>query len=291
MHDVPNQGYSPNARFLMGDVSGNPSIKQRVGNAVGVSIATHFAVFGLLIFIALRAPDVFAPVVERIDLPDFIWTKVEGPGGGGGGGGNRNPEPPRKAEMPGKEKTTVPVQKPPDVTPDPPKQEPKPDASLTIPAQQVSAGVQELPGTLSGLPSAITPSQGLGTGGGAGTGSGTGIGPGQGSGLGPGSGGGTGGGVYRPGNGVVSPRLILEVKPNYTAEAMRAKIQGVVTLEAVVMPDGSVGNVQIIRSLDNTFGLDEEAKKTVRKWRFAPGTRLGQPVPVLVEIEITFTLR
>jgi protein TonB len=72
---------------------------------------------------------------------------------------------------------------------------------------------------------------------------------------------------------------------------MRAKIQGVVTLEAVVMPDGSVGNVQIIRSLDPTFGLDEEAKKTVRKWRFSPGSRLGQPVAVLVEIEMTFTLR
>ena len=88
-----------------------------------------------------------------------------------------------------------------------------------------------------------------------------------------------------------SPRLLQEVKPNYTADAMRAKIQGVVTLEAVVNPDGSVGNVSIVRSLDPTFGLDQEAIKTVRKWRFAPGTRFGQPVPVLVEIEMTFTLR
>ena len=39
------------------------------------------------------------------------------------------------------------------------------------------------------------------------------------------------------------------------------------------------------------FGLDQEALKTVRLWRFAPGTMAGQPVPVLVEIELAFTLR
>jgi TonB family protein len=64
-----------------------------------------------------------------------------------------------------------------------------------------------------------------------------------------------------------------------------------VVMNAVVMPDGSVGNVQITRSLDPTFGLDQEAIKTVRNWRFRPGTRFGQPVAVLVEIELTFTLR
>ena len=56
-------------------------------------------------------------------------------------------------------------------------------------------------------------------------------------------------------------------------------------------PDGSVGDVQVVRSLDPTFGLDQEAIKAARQWRFAPGTRLGEPVPVLVTIELTFTLR
>ena len=136
-----------------------------------------------------------------------------------------------------------------------------------------------------------TASQGQGSGGGAGTGTGTGIGPGQGSGLGPGSGGGTGGGVYRPGNGVELPSVLREVKPKYTAEAMRAKVQGTVLLECVVLPDGSVGNVQVAKSLDSTFGLDQEAIKAAKEWRFRPGTRLGQPVAVLVTIELTFTLR
>jgi len=81
------------------------------------------------------------------------------------------------------------------------------------------------------------------------------------------------------------------VKPAYTAEAMRAKVQGTVWLQCVVMPDGSVSEVQITKSLDSTFGLDQEAIKAAKQWRFKPGMRQGEPVPVRVTIELTFTLR
>ena len=64
-----------------------------------------------------------------------------------------------------------------------------------------------------------------------------------------------------------------------------------VLLQCVVKSDGSVGDVQVVRSLDSAFGLDQEAIKAARQWRFAPGMRLGEPVPVLVTIELTFTLR
>jgi protein TonB len=94
-----------------------------------------------------------------------------------------------------------------------------------------------------------------------------------------------------PGNGVTSPTVIREVKPQYTAEAMRAKVQGTVWLQCVVLPDGTVGNVQVTKSLDSTFGLDQEAIKAAKQWRFRPGSRMGEPVPVLVTIELTFTLR
>ena len=144
---------------------------------------------------------------------------------------------------------------------------------------------------ISNVPTPALPSQGSGSGGGAGTGQGTGAGPGSGSGLGPGFGGGTGGGAYRPGNGVVSPEVLHEEKPQYTAEAMRAKVQGIVEVEAIVMPDGSVGQVQVVRSLDDRFGLDQKAMEAVKRWRFRPGTRLGKAVAVLVNIELTFTLR
>jgi protein TonB len=97
--------------------------------------------------------------------------------------------------------------------------------------------------------------------------------------------------VFRPGAGITLPRPLREVKPQYTAEAMRAKIQGEVWLEAVVLPDGTVGRVEILRSLDSVFGLDQEAIKAARQWRFAPGMRMGEAVPVLVTISMTFTLR
>ena len=113
----------------------------------------------------------------------------------------------------------------------------------------------------------------------------------QDSGLGPGSGGGTGGGAFRPGAGITLPRVLREVKPQYTADAMRAKVQGTVLLECIVQEDGSVGPVKVVRSLDPIFGLDQEAIKAARNWRFTPGMRQGQPVPVIITIELSFTLR
>lgn len=97
--------------------------------------------------------------------------------------------------------------------------------------------------------------------------------------------------VTRLGAGVTSPRLIKEVKPNYRAEAMRAKIQGNVQLEAVVQTDGTIGEVRVTRSLDREFGMDDEAVTCLKKWLFTPGVKDGVAVPVLVEVEMTFALR
>lgn len=290
------QGASPNARFLAGSVPHGKDDRVRFGNAFGFSFLGHIVGTLLVLFIASRLPDMTPQASPPPARPpsEIVWLAAPGPGGGGGGGGNESPEPPRKAEAPGEDKITVPAAKPPklETPPEAPEPEPEPPP-LTIPAQPMQTGIEQVPGMLTSVPSAPTVSQGSGTGGGAGTGRGTGVGPGQGSGLGPGSGGNFGGGAARPGNGIMPPTLIRpEAKPNYTAEAMRAKIQGRVTLEAVVMADGNVGDVRIIRSLDPTFGLDQEAIRTAKLWRFQPGTdRLGQPVPVLVVIEMDFTLR
>jgi protein TonB len=72
---------------------------------------------------------------------------------------------------------------------------------------------------------------------------------------------------------------------------MRARIQGTAVVECVVLPDGTVGEAQVVKSLDRTFGLDQEALKAARKWLFQPGTVKGQPVAVLVWIELAFALR
>lgn len=95
--------------------------------------------------------------------------------------------------------------------------------------------------------------------------------------------------VYQPGKDIRSPVLIREVKPNYTGDAMRRKLQGVVELTAVVRSDGTVGDVTVKKSLD--ADLDQEAIKAAKQWRFKPGTKDGEPVNVQVMIELSFTLR
>jgi protein TonB len=275
-------GFLSDHPFLVVDRS------SRMRRAFGVSVATHVLVPFLLVFLMrFMPPPQPAPQLPDLTNYNIVWLPQAGPGGGGGGGGNKSLEPPRKVELPGKDKISVPVQKAVNLEAPKPKDEPKPDPVplMQLPALAMASGTTTLPGVMTGLPSDSSLSQG------SGSGEGTGIGPGKGSGLGPGEGGGTGGGVYRPGNGVELPRILREVKPQYTADAMRAKVQGVVELEAVVLPDGSVGDVRVTHSLDPVFGLDEEAIKAVKQWRFAPGTRLGQPVAVLVGIELTFTLR
>jgi periplasmic protein TonB len=267
--------------------------QKRIPSALAGSLASHI-VLALIVIFGVRfgsATAVVPAVLPEQPNTNIIWLSQPGPGGGGGGGGNRMKEPPRQAEMPGKDKITVPVSKPPKMEMQEVKKEPDPVAQLNIPAKNLAAAQDSLPGAIEAPPGPPTLSQGSGSGGGAGTGTGTGVGPGSGSGLGPGSGGGTGGGVYRPGNGVTLPRVLHEERPQYTSDAMRAKVQGTVLLECVVKPDGSVGDVQVIRSLDPTFGLDQQAVVAARKWRFAPGTRLGEAVPVLITIELTFTLR
>jgi TonB family protein len=251
--------------------------EKRLSGALGTSVATHGAFVLVYLLIAWLAPD----QVRQAMLPDLlshelVWLAEPGPGGGGGGG-NKKPDPPRKAELPGKEKITVPA-----IKPEPkPEVEEKPPEQLSIPAQTLAASTLVLPGVIESNQVSASTGSGAGSGGGAG----------QGSGLGPGSGGGVGGGVYRPGSGVEIPQLISQVRPQYTAEAMRAKVQGVVLLECVVQSSGTVGTCEVVRSLDPNFGLDQEALKAAKQWRFRPGTRFGEPVAVLVTIELTFTLR
>jgi TonB family protein len=93
---------------------------------------------------------------------------------------------------------------------------------------------------------------------------------------------------YRLGPGVTAPKLIHDEKPQYTSDAMRRGIQGVVMIECVVEIDGTPSNIRVTQSLDPD--LDQQAIKAMRGWRFTPGTKDGQPVRVAVHTELTFTL-
>jgi periplasmic protein TonB len=90
---------------------------------------------------------------------------------------------------------------------------------------------------------------------------------------------------------VIRPKVVSSVNPQYTAAALEARIQGAILLRVVVLPDGTVGEVTIAQSLDSVYGLDDEAVKAVKQWRFEPGAKNGKPVAVEVEITMTFSLK
>ena len=91
--------------------------------------------------------------------------------------------------------------------------------------------------------------------------------------------------------GVTLPKVVSEVKPQYTPEAMRAKIEGTVIMTAVVRTDGTPSDIEITKSLDTEYGLDKQSVAALSQWRFEPGRKDGKPVPVRVTVEMRFTLR
>ena len=268
--------------------------RQRLGSAFVVSCVYHLAAIALVL-IALRStpratrdpPGATTPV--RTGLTYVIAARAAD-SGGGDGGGNQMKSPPRRVELPGRDTLTVPVARAVSFEPAAPSaNEPDPVERLVIPAERQASGVESLPGAMTQLPSDPM-SRGPGRGTTAGPGVHDGDGSSDGSGVGDGWKRGIGGGPGGLG-GVVAPRVVRIVKPQYTTAAMTARIQGVVVVACVVQADGSVADPRVVRSLDRVFGLDQEAINAAGQWHFLPGTQLGKPVPVQVTIEVGFTLR
>ncbi|MBY0492859.1 MAG: TonB family protein [Cyanobacteria bacterium] len=265
-----------------------------------VSTSLHAVAMASILFIASLGFAVADERTEPVKEPEpirMVFIAQPGPGGGGGGGGLKMKTPPPRAMRKGPEKISSPIparKLPPPMRPEPkPPEPPKPLEAKQLPPvmapiQEKKAELEDRQGVLAKAPE-TKPSQGPGTGGGVGAGQGTGLGPGDGTGVGEGSGGGYGGGPFRPGSGVEPPRLLREVKANYTDEARRANIEGEVQLEIVVRRDGTVGEVKIIRGLGG--GLNDRAVQAVRQWRFAAGRMKGVPVDVVVEVGVEFRLR
>jgi TonB family protein len=92
----------------------------------------------------------------------------------------------------------------------------------------------------------------------------------------------------RVGGSVSSPVLLSKTEPEYTDDARADKIQGTVTLNVVIDPDGTVHQASVAKSLG--FGLDEKAMEAIVKWKFTPGKRDGVPVSVQAAIEVNFRL-
>jgi protein TonB len=241
--------------------------ERKLGRALGASVVSHIGLLALVVMIAGVHHVVTAPKQPPMKFNMVVLQPK--PGRGGGGGGSPQPAPPKKLELPAP-KAVEPVSTPPPIEPPP----------------ALTASVTNLAQTLQATGSSSASLSNLGGGGRNG-----GIGSGTGLGLGPGSKGGSGGGLYAPGNGVSLPEAIRQSEPTYTSEAMRAKIQGVVTLSFVVQPSGVASDVKIIKSLDRSYGLDAAAVEAAGKWLFTPCKKDNKPVPCgPFEMELTFRL-
>ena len=87
---------------------------------------------------------------------------------------------------------------------------------------------------------------------------------------------------------MTAPRAIYAPSPEYTDKARKAKINGTVVLSLIVTSEGEARDVRVTKSL--TVDLDIKAVEAVRKWKFKPATKDGQPVAVQISAEATFRL-
>jgi len=83
-----------------------------------------------------------------------------------------------------------------------------------------------------------------------------------------------------------APRPIRTPDAHYSNQARKKKINGVVLLVVIIGKDGLPQDIHVTRGLG--YGLDEEAIKAVRKWKFTPATFDGVPVPVRINVETNF---
>ena len=84
------------------------------------------------------------------------------------------------------------------------------------------------------------------------------------------------------------PKVIHKVEPEYTKEAQDAKVEGVVVVTALVGTDGKASDIKVRKGLGS--GLDEKAVECLQGWKFSPGMKDGELVPVMVTVEINFRL-
>ncbi len=250
------------------------------------SVVLHAAV--LLIVVGLSAFMVQKHTKEKVDVQTITVLAPYRPmaaaatkkAGGGGGGDNDKLQAsagtPPKASMQAQIAPSVIVR---------PKDESKIMAEPTITADLKATESSNVGDQLSKL---TVPSAGTGTGSGIGTGSGGGYGSGRGRGFGPGSDYGVGGGTG--GNGrITTPKLIFAPDPEFSEEARKAKVQGIVVMTVLVGTDGRIHQAQITRSLG--MGLDEKALEAVKLWKFEPAKAAdGASVAVYASIEVNFRL-
>jgi TonB family protein len=87
---------------------------------------------------------------------------------------------------------------------------------------------------------------------------------------------------------VLPPHATYTPEPRFSEAARQAKFQGTVILQIVVDKTGHVARIRLERALG--YDLDDNAMEGVKVWRFDPATQNGQPVAIVMNIEVSFNL-
>ena len=233
--------------------------KPRRAFSLPVALGVHAAVFAALVGATLRTndelPDPDEPIVLRVRPEPRAAAEAER--GSRASGGTRGPVAARR-EVP----AVAPLELP----------------SSTPSLRDVVSDTQTVWEDLPGLPDGADSDE-PGTGGGPGRGRGPGIdGDGDnGDGLPP-----------RVGGNIRPPVLTLRVEPIYPESARRARIEGLVALDAVISADGEIEDVRIVKSAGPL--LDSAAVDAVRRWKYRAATLNGRPVRVLLTVTVSFRL-
>ncbi len=96
---------------------------------------------------------------------------------------------------------------------------------------------------------------------------------------------------------MTAPVLLSHVDPEFSGRARKEKISGICTVSVLIDTEGIPQNLTISKSIADSVShkhqaaarsLDEKALEAVRQFRFKPATFAGKPVPVTIEVGVSF---
>jgi protein TonB len=258
--------------------------RRSFGRAQGCSLAAHLAVATAVALTAHHVvqnpagiPDRMRPIFYPANVDGQKWKPLANPSNGVGNGGHHDSVPATKGHL--AFRSVIPI-----IPPRPPQNE-NPELPVIPTVPDPLAPSHELRVQNSGLPWMPNENNSQGPGGPEGYGTTRGHSMGDSDEDGP-------GGTGHAGNysrGTSFPRCVYCPDPSFSEEARSAKLQGTVTLQLLVKPDGRVTNARVTRGLG--LGLDEKALEAVRTWQFKPGREPnGRAVAAWLTVEVTFHL-
>ena len=232
------------------------SARHKGDSRKAITLPVSIAIHALVIGVAVGASIWFVEDVPEPPLPVTFYAAAPPP----------PPPPPAAAKAPPKAPEApkaVPVRSTEMVAPTViPEKIPQP---LAAPEPEVAAGEGVEGGVPGGVPGGVV----------GGVVGGTGPGTGEGEPL-------------RVGGDVKPPQLVYKPEPSYPEAARKARMEGVVILEAIITASGTVEDVKVLKSVNPL--LDSAAVRAVGQWKYKPATLNGRAVRVYLTVTVTFNL-